>query len=85
MSRVTAELGITGASPHDLRRAVGTELARLGIAVNVRKLVLNHAPRGRDLTETVYNRYAYDTEKRAALTQWEQRLSEKVGHPASQR
>ena len=53
MSRVTAELGIAGASPHDLRRAVGTELARLGIAVNVRELVLNHAPRGRDLTETV--------------------------------
>jgi integrase len=79
MSRVTAELDIKGASPHDLRRTVGTELARLGIDVNVRKLVLNHAPRSRDVTETVYNRYAYDKEKRDALTSWEKRLLELIG------
>ena len=86
MSRVTNELGIKGASPHDLRRTVGTELARLGIDVNVRKLVLNHAPRSRDVTDTVYNRYAYDKEKRNALTQWEQRLAQIVSaskQPAS--
>jgi hypothetical protein len=35
-------------------------------------------PRSRDVTETVYNRYAYDNEKRAALMQWEQRLTEIV-------
>lgn len=75
MSRVTAELSIKGASPHDLRRTVGTELARLRIDSHVRKLILNHAPRSRDVTETVYNRYAYDTEKRDALTRWEQRLA----------
>jgi integrase len=83
MSRVTAELAIKGASPHDLRRTVGTELARLGVDVHVRKLILNHAPRSRDVTETVYNRYAYDKEKREALTQWEQRLAEIVSRPAS--
>lgn len=75
MSRMTAELKIPGASPHDLRRTVGTELARLRINPLVRKLVLNHAPRSRDVTETVYNRYAYDDEKREALAKWEQRLT----------
>jgi len=74
MARVTNEIGIKGASPHDLRRTVGTELARLRIDVSVRKLVLNHSPRSRDITDAVYNRYAYDLEKREALTKWEERL-----------
>jgi integrase len=74
MARVTDEIGIKGASPHDLRRTVGTELARLRIDVSVRKLVLNHSPRSRDITDAVYNRYAYDLEKREALTKWEERL-----------
>ena len=74
MARMTAEIGIKGASPHDLRRTVGTELARLGIAPEVRSLVLNHSPRSRGVTEAVYNRYAYDREKRAALEAWERHL-----------
>ena len=75
MSRLMAQLKIVGVCPHDLRRTVGTEMARLGIPLHVRKLVLNHSPRSRDVTETVYNRYAYDKEKREALTAWEAHFS----------
>lgn len=83
MSRMTAQIKIPGASPHDLRRTVGTELARLKVDPQVRKLILNHAPRSRDVTETVYNRYAYDDEKREALTKWEQRLAALISSRSS--
>ena len=75
MSRMTSEIGIKGASPHDLRRTVGTELARLRIPRDVRSLVFNHSPRSSDVKDAVYNRYAYDKEKREALTAWEKHLS----------
>lgn len=76
MSRLTKELSIAGASPHDLRRTVGTEMAKLGLPSHVRALILNHSPRHRSVTDAVYNRYAYDTEKRAALQLWEDTLTE---------
>jgi integrase len=44
MNRLVAELGMESASPHDLRRTVGTRLASLGFPVNIRALVLNHRP-----------------------------------------
>jgi integrase len=75
MSRMTGEIGITGASPHDLRRTVGTELARLRVPREVRSLVFNHSPKSSDVTDAVYNRYAYDNEKREALSAWEKHLS----------
>ena len=74
MARLIAEMKIATVSPHDLRRTVGTEMARLGLPVHVRSLVLNHSPMSRGVTEAVYNRYAYDKEKRAALTSWEDEL-----------
>lgn len=75
MSRLVQELEIPTVSPHDLRRTVGTEMARLGIPVHVRSLVLNHSPQSRGITEAVYNRYAYDKEKREALDRWETELA----------
>lgn len=75
MSRLVGEIKITKVSPHDLRRTVGTEMARLGLPVHVRSLVLNHSPMSRGVTDAVYNRYAYDKEKREALMAWEARLS----------
>lgn len=74
MARLIAELKIPTVSPHDLRRTVGTELARLGLPVHVRSLVLNHSPMSRGITDAVYNRYAYDKEKREALGAWEKEL-----------
>jgi len=75
MARLVAELKITKVSPHDLRRTVGTEMARLGVLSHVRSLVLNHSPRSRGVTDAVYNRYAYDREKLEALTLWEAELA----------
>ena len=74
MARLTADLDIVGASPHDIRRTVGTEMARLGISTHVRSLILNHSSRHRSVTDAVYNRYAYDDEKRDALQRWEDAL-----------
>jgi integrase len=78
MARFVAELEIPKVSPHDLRRTVGTELARLGVPLHVRSLVLNHSPQSRGVTDAVYNRYAYDKEKREALLAWERCLSQLV-------
>ncbi len=75
MARLVVELKIPTVSPHDLRRTVGTELARLGLPVHVRSLVLNHSPMSRGITDAVYNRYAYDHEKREALGAWEAALA----------
>lgn len=74
MARMITEMKIPTVSPHDLRRTLGTEMARLGLPVHVRSLVLNHAPMSRGITDAVYNRYAYDKEKRAALAMWEEQL-----------
>jgi len=79
MSRLVAELKISTVSPHDLRRTVGTEMARMGLPVHIRALVLNHSPQTRGVTDAVYNRYAYDKEKRQALGKWEGRLHEILG------
>jgi integrase len=74
MARLVDELKISRVSPHDLRRTVGTEMARLGLPGHVRSLVLNHSPMSRGITDAVYNRYAYDKEKREALNTWEVEL-----------
>lgn len=81
MARVVGELKIVKVSSHDLRCTVGTEMARLGIPLHVRSLVLNHSPQSRGITEAVYNRYAYDKEKREALTAWEAQLAALFGRP----
>lgn len=80
MARMIAEMKIPTVSPHDLRRTVGTEMAKLGLPVHVRSLVLNHSPMSRGITDAVYNRYAYDKEKREALKAWEDRLARLLAH-----
>lgn len=75
MARLIVELKLPTVSSHDLRRTVGTELARLGLPVHVRSLVLNPSPMSRGLTDAVYNRYACDREEREALAAWERALA----------
>lgn len=79
MSRLVSEIEIAPASPHDLRRTVGTQMAMLGLPTHVRSLVLNHSSTSRSVTDAVYNRYAYDNEKREALMAWEGRLQSLIG------
>lgn len=82
MNRLVTQLKMSTVSPHDLRRTVGTEMARMGLPVHVRAFVLNHSPETRSVTDAVYNRYAYDKEKRDALSRWEKRLRRIVGVPS---
>ena len=60
-------------SPHDLRRTVGTRLAELRIAKEIRDRVLNHA--AGDVGSKHYNLHDYFDEKREALTRWSRALS----------
>ena len=72
MHRLCARIGLDGVGPHDLRRTVGTGLAKLRVPPDIRSLVLNHT-RDRSSSETtrVYDRHGYDDEKLEALTKWE--------------
>ncbi len=52
---------------HDLRRTVGTGMARLGVPTATISRVLNHKEGG---VTKIYNRYGYLDEKREALDKW---------------
>lgn len=58
-------------TPHDLRRTAATHMAHMGISEFVIGKVLNHT---NESITGVYNRYAYDKEKRHALIMWARHL-----------
>jgi integrase len=71
MERTREKLGIKDITMHDLRRTAGTYLSQYGVPKDVRERILNHGGmRKGSITESVYNRYEYDAEKRAALELW---------------
>lgn len=71
MERTRDQLGIADVTLHDLRRTVGTYMSQLGVPRDVRERILNHGgKRTGNITDSVYNRYTFDTEKRAALELW---------------
>jgi integrase len=55
---------------HDLRRTFASGCARLGIAVHVVEVALNHKSGSIRGIAAVYNRYDYGDEKRAAMAAW---------------
>ncbi|MBU2582235.1 MAG: site-specific integrase [Alphaproteobacteria bacterium] len=79
MSRLTAKLGIANATVHDLRRTMGTGLARLGVTKDIRARVLNHVDGARSITDAVYNQHEFWSEKRVAMELWEADLLRIVG------
>jgi integrase len=74
MSRLMKDLGIPDATIHDMRRTVGTDLARLGVSKDIRARLLNHVDGARSVTDAVYNQHEFWAEKRAALGLWEAEL-----------
>jgi integrase len=64
---------------HDLRRTSATRMADAGISQADIAKVLNHAEGGPRAT-MVYNRYAYDREKRIALETWDRCLTAILEH-----
>ena len=55
---------------HDLRRTAASGMARAAVAPHVVEKVLNHITGTISGVAAVYNRYAYDAEKREALDNW---------------
>lgn len=55
---------------HDLRRTAASGMARLGIAPHVVEKILNHSEGHISGVAAIYNRFAYDDEKRHALNAW---------------
>jgi integrase len=67
-------------SPHDLRRTLGTRLAELQIAKEIRDRCLNHIPA--DVGSQHYTVYDFEAEKRAAFNRWAE-LVEAILHGTS--
>jgi integrase len=61
-------------TPHDIRRTVATGMAEIGILPHVIEATLNHVSGFRAGVAGIYNRNAYDREKRNALDRWEAHL-----------
>ena len=72
-SETSARLGLPDFRGHDLRRTAASRMASAGVQRLVIGKVLNHAERG---VTAVYDRHAYDAEKRAALDAWSRALRE---------
>lgn len=60
---------------HDLRRTAASGMARAGVAPYVVEKVLNHVSGTISGVAAVYNRYAYDAERCAALEKWGETLA----------
>lgn len=83
LRKFTEALHIKGATFHDIRRTVSTNLTaeRLGVSPFIRSKVLGHqdAGGGAVVSSTVYDSNNYLAEKRRALTAWAELLLEIVG------
>ncbi|MFV0298528.1 MAG: site-specific integrase [Hyphomicrobiaceae bacterium] len=82
MVRARPILGLDDFRIHDLQRTAATGMAQLGISPHTISLVLNHvSARKGTITSTVYVKYSYDAEKRAALNAWGAHLKKVLGQP----
>src|SRR5262249_28584218 len=77
-SRCRADLdkrcGVTDWRLHDIRRTVATRMADLGVLPHVIEAALNHYSGHRAGVAGVYNKSPYESEVRAALALWEDRV-----------
>jgi integrase len=69
--------GLPRFTPHDLRRSAATHLTKTcGVSQFIVGKVLNHVEKN---VTAVYDRYAYDPEKKAALDKWDRELRRILG------
>ena len=59
---------------HDLRRTFATNLAALGVPIQVTEKILNHVSGTISGVAAVYNRHTYMDEMREAVGLWEKKL-----------
>jgi integrase len=64
---------------HDIRRSFATHAAEIGIPPHIIEAVLNHVSGHKAGVAGVYNRAAYEAEKRTALERWATHLTAIVG------
>ncbi len=65
--RLDAATSLSDWRYHDLRRTAASLMARLNIPPHVLSRMLNHAPSAQEGVTAVYNRHAYEPEKRHAI------------------
>jgi integrase len=69
-SQLDASTRLPHWTPHDIRRAVATGMANLGVQPHVIESVLNHVSGFKACVAGIYNRSQYEIEKRLALSLW---------------
>lgn len=72
LKRLCAKLSIDKVSTHTMRRTFITHLARMGVSVDLRNRLTNHADHSVD---GIYNQHDYLIEKRDILEKWDKELS----------
>ena len=82
-TEVLTEAPIADWRLHDLRRTAATNMARLGVGVDIIGRVLNHAS-GHGVTG-IYDRHSYLPEKERALAVWANRLESIIRPDAEER
>ena len=73
--RACAIASVTNARPHDLRRTAASMMTSMGVSRATVGHILNHSDRS---VTSVYDRYSYDAEKRAALVAWAAHLDNSI-------
>ena len=73
--RLDARSGVTGWRLHDLRRTAASGMARFGVDPHIVERILNHATTSAGPLARVYQRYAYEDEKRKALERWAEEVA----------
>lgn len=63
--------GVSNWTLHDLRRTFSTNMARIGIPINITERILNHRTGSETPISRIYNRYTYIHEMREALERYE--------------
>lgn len=82
--RVDELSGVRNWRLHELRRTSATVMARLGFDPHVVERVLNHAETNTGPLARVYQRHAYEEEKRAAQNAWSVEVSNMCAAVASE-
>lgn len=72
LKRHCTALGIKNVGTHTMRRTFITQLARLGVTIEIRNRLTNHKDPSMD---AVYNQHDYLLERSAALEKWDRKLA----------
>jgi len=78
LKRLCVSLSLDMVRTHTMRRTFITHLARMGVSIDVRNRLTNHADHSID---GIYNMHEYLIEKREALENWEQELTKIISSP----